>query len=427
MVKAKIRSFFNKQENKTIVSNFLFLSVLQGLNLFLPLLTLPYLNRIIGIEYVGLLAFAMALSNYFQVFVDYGFNLTAPKDVAQNIDDKEKLKLIYNDVMTSKLILLLLSGAVFSGLIFSFDVLYKERLVYFLTFAGMVVGYSLFPVWFFQGVQKMKYITYINVFTKLLFTAAIFIFIKHKQDYWMIPLFTSSGFILSGLISLLYIKRSFNIKYGLSPLSRVKTQLFVGKYVFLSQIKITLFSTTNTIILRALCGEAAVGYFSNAEKIMRALAGLQIPVVNALYPYMSKLIIESKAEAYKKIRVIGIYGSLIYLVVITILFVFSYEVTALVFGPGMEQTAQILRILLLIPVFILLNNLYGTQILINLGKDRIFFNILLVTAVLNLLLIVPLTYYYKALGTGISVFITELFLCIAMYYYAIKQKTIYDE
>jgi PST family polysaccharide transporter len=111
--------------------------------------------------------------------------------------------------------------------------------IYLLTF-GTILGQMLFPVWFFQGIEKMKYITYLNIIAKLIFTFAIFIFVHEKSDYYLVPIFTSLGFISIGLISIYIIKKDFQIIFKLQSFKIIKNYLVDGWHIFLSRLYLNL-------------------------------------------------------------------------------------------------------------------------------------------------------------------------------------------
>lgn len=416
----RIKKFYKNEDSKTLISNFVSLSALQGINLVLPLLILPYLVRVLGMELYGLIAFSTALVYYFQVITDYGFNLTATREISIHRKNSLKVSEIYNSVMIIKLVLLVLSFFMLTLIVFSFEKLSNNYEIYFLSF-GVVIGNTLLPTWLFQGMEKMKFMTLSNLITKLFFTVLIFVFVKTKEDYLLVPIFTSAGYILSGIISLFIVKRTFKIPFAKQGYATLKMHFTEGWYVFLSQLKITLFSNSNILILGIFAGNIQVGYFSSAEKIIRTLASLQTPIVNTMFPYISKHIKTSPTKIIGQIYKVAKIGSLCYLVVIVVVFVFSEEIVKLMFGSLLMDVVIALRIILIVPLLVFLNNLFGTQILLNTGRDKAFFLVLLFTAILNLILIFPLTYFYGYIGTSISMVFAEVFLFMGMFYYAKKE------
>lgn len=417
-------SFFNKvlydKKHKILVSNFVYLAILQGLNLLLPLITFPYLVRVLGIENFGLLSFSLALITYFQIITDFGFNSIATRDISVAIDDKKMQQDIFNDVMSAKLFLLVLSFLLMSTIIFSFEIFRNHWEIYFFSF-GSVLGQAIFPVWFFQGIQKMRYITYLNVFTKIIFTIAIFVFVKQQEDYFLVPIFNALGFITAGILSFYFVKKHFDLHLKLQSFERIKNQLIKGKYVFLSELKISLFTNTNTLILGIFVGNQAVGYFSSAEKLARAIGNFQTPISNAIFPFLANEMISNKIQTIKKINKITIIGALFFSIIVLLGFFFSKEIITLVYGEAMNPTIILFKILIIIPLASFLDTMFGKQILLNLGKDNLYFRVILWATVLNISINLALTYFYEALGTAIALTITQIFIVLGMWFYAKKE------
>ena len=274
---SKIKNMLKEKNNKQLLSNFISLFTLQGLNYILPLIALPYLIRVLGVETFGLLAFATAFVMYFQVITNYGFQLTATKEISIYRDNKEKIVEIFSSVMIIKSLLLVFSFVLLTIIVFSFERLRSDWIVYFLTF-GSVIGQVLFPVWFFQGMERMKYITYLNIISKSIFAAAIFIFVQDESDFLLVPLFTSIGFIIAGILSLRLIKIEFNVGFKFQSFDTIKMYLKDGWHVFVANIYTSLYTTTNVVLLGIFTNNTIVGYYSIAEKIVGAIAGLFIPI-----------------------------------------------------------------------------------------------------------------------------------------------------
>lgn len=192
----KIRNTLRESEGKTILNNFFSLPVIQGTNFILPLVVLPCLIKAIGLEKFGLVAFAQAFMSYFIIFTDYGFNLTATREIAINKDDKAKLSSIINNTLLTKIILCLLSFLILL-LIISFSPYFCQySSLYYWSFF-LVVGQVLIPAWFFQGIEQMKYLTYLNLVAKIIFTVFIFILISKPGILSMFPFFYSLVWVFS--------------------------------------------------------------------------------------------------------------------------------------------------------------------------------------------------------------------------------------
>jgi PST family polysaccharide transporter len=188
---SKYKNILSNKEGKVILTNFSYLFLLQIAGYLFPLLTMPYLARVIGADGFGRIAIASAVIMWIQTISDWGFNYTATRDVAKNRDDKDKVSHILSNVIWAKFILLFLSFIILLLLIYFVPIFRENYLVVLITFL-MVPGHILFPDWFFQALERMKYITILNLLSKLLFTIAIFVFIKEKTDYIYQPLFIST-------------------------------------------------------------------------------------------------------------------------------------------------------------------------------------------------------------------------------------------
>ena len=400
------------EEYSRLKSNFISLSILQAANYILPLLTLPYLVRTLGVEYFGLLAFATATIAYFGILTDYGFNLTASKDISIHRDNKNKTIEIFSSVMTIKFVLMLFSFILLSLLLISFEKFGKDWEIYLLTF-GTVVGQFLFPVWFFQGMEKMKYITYLNLLSKSIFTIAIFIFVKEKSDIYLVPLLFSTGSIIAGLASLYLIHQKFNLPFKIQSLTTIKSYLIEGWHVFLSRFYVSLYTTTNILLLGFMTNNIAVGYYAIVEKIVLAIGGLFDPVNQTIYPFLARKYKENFQDFVSFLKKI----SLLFIGISTLLIIFSEyfkkELVLLVHGDYNIHITLLLSIFLL-RIFIFPFGALLSNTLIIMERKKEFIQVMNYTVIVDLLIVPIAIYYFAEKGLIVSflfiIFIHTLFL-----------------
>ena len=214
--------FDSLTKHKTIVKNFGYLSILQVINLLIPLATYPYLIRVLGKESYGLVIYAQAIIGYFLILVQFGFNVSAMNLISIHRDNKKKLSEIISSTFVLKSILFLC--AIILLFIFLGYVPVGQNNQWLFILCMWVCLYDiLFPIWYFQGIEKMQYITVITLINRLVFLIFIFILIKAPDDYLFVPIINGGGALLSGITSLYIIFGKHKIKFILPELSEIIT------------------------------------------------------------------------------------------------------------------------------------------------------------------------------------------------------------
>ncbi len=389
-----------KEEYRVLRSNFISLTMLQTANYILPLITLPYLVKTLGVEYFGLLAFATATIAYFGILTDYGFNLTATKEISIHREDKERVIEIFSAVMSIKFILLLVSFALLLLLVSIVDKFSEHWEIYLLTF-GTVVGQVLSPIWFFQGMEKMKYITYLNLLSKSIFTTAIFIFVQDKSDLFLVPLLLAIGSIVAGVISLYIIYKEFHVSFKIESKETLKKYLLDGWHVFLSRFYLSLYTTTNILLLGLMTNNIAVGYYSIAEKIVVAIGGLFDPINQTIYPYLARKYRESfNRFVYFLKKVSTLF------IVISSTFVlfgefFVEELVRVINGEINQHIVMLLSIFLL-RIFVMPFGALLSNTLIIMERKREFIKVMNYTVLFDLLIVPFAIYQFHELGLIVS-------------------------
>jgi PST family polysaccharide transporter len=274
-------------DKKNLVENFLSLSILQGANMILPFVTLPYLVRVLEVDNFGLVNFALSIIGYFNILVSFGFELSATRKISMNRDNGQKLSEIFSAVTCIKAIMFFSSLLILTLLVFFVDALNKYMALYYVTF-GIVLGNILFPTWFFQGIEKMKFITMINVVSKVLFTIFIFVLVQEKNDYIYVPLLNSLGAILGGAVALRIIFRTYAIKFYIPTKHTLWHHLKDSYYYFVSRIANNGSRYLATTIIGAYFGNTIVGYYVLVEKLFYAFATVGGVISQTIFPYMSR-------------------------------------------------------------------------------------------------------------------------------------------
>ncbi len=412
---------FATETRKKLFENFLSLSFLQAANYLFPLITLPYLVRVLGPEKYGLISFAQAFIGYFQILTDYGFNLSATREISIHRENREKVSEIFSSVMLIKSFLLLVSFLIMSIIIFFFGKFRQDWLIYYLTF-GVVLGQTLFPVWFFQGMERMKYITFLNIIAKLIFTISIFVFIRRESDYLYVPLLNSLGFIVAGILALRIVFRDFWIKFKLPGLDSIKHHLKEGWYIFISMVAISAYTVSNTFILGLFTNNTIVGYYSAAERIIKAILGLLAPISQTIYPHISKLVNESKEASIRFIRKMILLIGCLSFVLSLLIFIFADFIVKIILGSQYTESIVILRILAFLPFIVGLSNLFAVQGIMAYGNYSIIPRLTFAGAFTNITLVLLLVNSLEAIGVALSVVIAEIVVTSASFYYFKKLK-----
>lgn len=350
-------------EKKTLLENFISLGALQIVSYVIPLINLPYLSRVLGVERFGIVFFAFAFMQYFIMLTDYGFGLSAVREIAVNRHNKNNLSNIFSAVTFIKLCLLFVSFIILCIMIIFIPKLHQNWLVFLLSFL-MVVGNAIYPVWFFQGMERMKYITFLNVLAKTIFLVLIFIFVKKSDDYIIVPLLNSLGFLVSGAIGMYFAIKELGAKLYLPKWQSVKKQFKYSSEFFLSRVSVSAYTNTNTFCLGLIGSNIMVGYYVAAEKIYNALNGLQAPLGSALYPFVAK---NKDIKTYKKCVFIALVCNLF---ICAFVFLFAKEFITIFYGTEMTEAYKILRIFCIVVLVTFPSILIGYPLLGALGHTK---------------------------------------------------------
>jgi PST family polysaccharide transporter len=394
------------QEGKVVMKNVAFLSAIQAVSYILPVIILPYLFRILGPDHFGLISFAQAFVQYFSILTDYGFSVSATKEISLCHNDINKTSRIFSSVMIVKIVLAFASAIILGALIYVIPRFHQDSLVYVLSF-GAVIGNALFPVWFFQGEEKMKYIAGLNIIGEVVFIACIFLFVKNKTDYLMVPVITSSVCIMTGLLGQYVVFRQFKVNFKIPSLHKIKQELKAGWNVFISIVAINAYTNTRVFAVGMLTNNSMTGFYSIAEKVANVAQTFPLSSFSqAIFPRLSKIFHKNKNLAYRIMTQIQHITILISLIFLPMIFIFTPYIVRLVCGGFYDETILTLR-LLIISVFFISANAFRVQFLLVCGKTKTYSRIHVTMATLGLPLIILLIYSLSYIGAALATVLIE--------------------
>jgi len=400
------------KDRRIVLENFFSLSTQQGMNYILPIVILPYLMRTIGPGKFGLIAFAQAFVQYFMILTDYGFSLSATRKLSICRKEKEKVYSIFSSVITVKIILSVISFLILAAVINLVPRFRDDWMVYFLSF-GAVIGNTLFPVWFFQGQEKMKYTAAINIAGGIIYTICIFLFVRKPADYLMVPFLTSLFFLVTGILGLYIAFRKFKLEFIVQTYEDIKDELRTSRDIFFSVVAINAYTSTRVFAVGLLTNNILTGYYSVAERIAGVIQAFPLDSFSqAIYPRLNSIFSKNKLRAariMKRIQATMTFGSLFALPVIYFL---APWITRIVCGVAYPEVVLSLR-LLLISVFFVTANAFRVQFLLVCGKPDYYSKLHIAAAVVGLPLIFILTHFFSYPGAAISTIGIEIGIIMA--------------
>lgn len=292
-------------QRKRIIGNFFSLSVVQGLSVIFPLLIFPYLLRKLGVEGFGIFSLIQTVIVYADLFVSFGFSLSATKAIARNTGNRERT----NDVIVSTyliktflfiipLLLFVLSALLIPSL---------EKHIYFILLSSLyVAGNLLFPDWYFQGIQKMSLITIVTFISKCLSLVLILFWVKGREDVGAAIFALSIGNFIAGIVGFGFLLSSVSARWKM-PARRYRKVFFMDSaMVFSSIILVPLYSSVNIFILRYFTNPLIVGYYAVADKIYGAISMLTSVANRTFYPHLAMLYKNSVSVFYSQVRKISL-------------------------------------------------------------------------------------------------------------------------
>jgi polysaccharide transporter, PST family len=393
-----------------VFSNFMALGILQGTNFLLPVLVMPFVIKRIGADGYGVVAVAQVVMLIFCTVTDYGFNLTATRALALQRDAVEKNARLFFTVLAAKMVICTVLFGVLLVLI-TWIPFFKPHFQLYLFGFTWVIGQSLLVSWFFQGMEKMKYITVFTLLSRLLFVVLVFAFIRQKSDNRFFILFMGVGSMVAGILSIFQAIRIWKLPVARPKWNEVVHELKEGWPVMLSNISINTFLSINVFILRLFTNDLVAGYYSVAEKIFLAIRQIPVMFSQVIYPPLCQMVQKGSATTRHFFRSVYMPFLLLVLMVSVLLFVFSSYVISLFLGHESANAVVLLRLFCLGPVIVCLH-IPASQLLMAFNQKKNYLRVLVGGTIINVICNLLLVQVWGPVGTAISVLLTELFITV---------------
>ena len=408
-IRAKLREW---SLDRGLARNVASLCGVQFANYLLPLITIPYLTRVLGVATWGLVAFAQAFGAYASIGIEYGFHLSATRAVAKNRESTSELANLVAGVMGSKL-LLATAAVLVAFFLESWIPLFRANPLFLWAAVFWAVAQSFSMLWYYQGFERMRLVAALDVLGRAAATAGIFIIIHHPGDGWKVLALQASGSLLSVIVATALVYREIPVR--LPNWQLVRDTLGMGWSMFLFRSSMSLYGAGNAFILGLFASPEAVGFYAGAEKLARALMGLLVPVHQSLYPRLSNLVQHNRPAASRLARFSMFLMTSIGLALSLAAFLGAPWAVPFILGNRFGASIPVLQIMAAMPLLDALGTMFGVLWMVPLGLDRLFNRIILAGGALNLVLAVALAPHFAQIGMAAAVVATEIFVTLALY------------
>lgn len=404
---------------KKILKNASYLYIIQILNQLFPLLLFPIIIREIGVNDFGIFQFAISFFAFLFIFLDYGHNLNASREIAILKNNKKDISKYFCVIMSSRIFLYFFCLIITNIIIYLTGGLseYKDILNIFWIY---LLGTVLFPLWFFQGIEKMV----LPLISQFIFKIIILILIMWLVEpltglisvSWIYSLVT----LIQSFVVILVIFKYFGITAIVPSYKETYDSLVEGKAYFFAQGATALFSSINPLILGVFSTPSMVAVYTLADKVVRS-AVLLVGVVNkVIYPISARIFNKSVLEGVIFIKKVMKIGSLIMISVCILLVIIAPLISQYFLGDMSKDLTLFIRILSVLPFSIFINNLFGNQILLNINEVKKFSLLIYTTVLVSIISMVILIPLFGGLGVAVSSLISEVYIAVAATIVSIK-------
>ena len=382
-----------------------------------PLLTFPYVTRILGADSLGLSNFALSIVDYAIIFANLGLATIGCRYIPQCNENIEKRNYVFSHLVTLHLVLSCIILVIYIGCVFFVRQLYEHKVLYFVGIAKIVSNVFLIE-WLFQGMQDFRYVTIRTLIIRSLYVISIFLFVRHKEDYDIYFYLTIAQVVVNAFINWGYSKRFVKFRFSL---------LGCREYVFpvfsmgINSILLSFYNTFNIIFLGMVCDDASVGYFVTATKLYAIFLSFLSAYNGVFVPFLNSLFGRGEMEQFKKY--VKYSFSIVILLSIPIVvggIILAPEIIRLLAGPGYDRAVLPFQIVMIQVLLVGIAQILENQILLSLKKFKEVLICTSISTAIAILILFTFVPKYAEVASAYAVAIPHVVEAVLLYYFAKK-------
>ena len=389
--------------------NFIYNIIYQMLVLILPLITVPYVSRVLGADGIGIYSYTYSIAYYFMIIAMLGLNNYGNRTIAKVRDDREKLSKEFCSIYAFQLVMSVMMVAIYLIYIIVFDNQY--RLIAFLQI--MYVISSIFDInWFFFGMEKFKLTITRNTIIKVVSLVFIFLFVKTPSDVWKYTAILSGSTLFSNIVLFSFLPKYIKIvKIDVKDVFRhFKPNLIL----FLPVIAVSIYKIMDKIMLGVFSTVKEVGYYENSEKITQVPLSIITALGTVMLPRISNMLYNKKEDEVKSI----IAKTMPFVMFLALPMAFgiiavSKDFSLIFFGSEFEKSGYLIQLLSITIIFLSWGNVIRTQYLIPKERDKEYVISAFLGAIINFIMNYIFIPKYNSIGACIGTITAEF---VVMFY-----------
>ena len=394
----------------SIKKNFLYSSFLTTANYIFPLLTFPYVSRVLGVTNIGICNFVDSIINYFIIFSMMGVNTVGIREVAACKGDKQKLSEVFSGLFWLNTITTI--GAL---IILAVSVLTVEQLrvhweMMTVGAVKLVTNYMLVE-WLYRGLEQFKFITIRTIIVKMVYVVCVFVFVRQQNDMLVYYMLTALMVAANAFINIIYSKHYVTLFVrGVKFRQYLRHFLFLGVYVLLTK----MYTTFNITYLGFVAGETEVGYYTTASKFFSILIALFSAFTGVMLPRMSSFLSEGKVDEFRYYLSKSVEILFWFSVPVAILaMVYAPVIIRIVAGAGYEGAVFPMRIIMPLMMIIGYEQIIIVQGLMPLKQDKSILRNSILGALSGIILNIALVSSFKSVGSSVVWIVSEIVVLIS--------------